>query len=160
VPRRHCLLVSAMAERVNVHAPRDQWPYSIMTMEDLRNLIDGGLLHPSTIGVHPEWLVLGDEELIPSIGYVINFVSFHERGFEVPSSRFMRVLPHYYRVELHNFNSNSITQVAIFTAVYEGYLEIDPHWDLWVHLFRLEPFSLPMVVNKVHTMVRAGSCKL
>jgi hypothetical protein len=34
----------------------------------------------------------------------------------------MRALPHYYGVELHNFNPNSIAQVAIFVAVCEGFL--------------------------------------
>ena len=34
----------------------------------------------------------------------------------------MRALPHYYDMELHNFNPNSIAQAAIFVAVYEGYL--------------------------------------
>jgi hypothetical protein len=46
----------------------------------------------------------------------------------------MWALPHYYGVELHNFNPNSIAQAAIFTAVCEGYLGIEPHWDLWLHL--------------------------
>jgi hypothetical protein len=39
----------------------------------------------------------------------------------------MRSLPHYYGVELHNFNPNSIAQAAIFTAIYEGFLGIEPH---------------------------------
>jgi hypothetical protein len=39
---------------------------------------------------------------------VLSFVSFHERGFRVPASRFMRALLHYYGVELHNLNPNSI----------------------------------------------------
>jgi hypothetical protein len=38
----------------------------------------------------------------------------------------MRALLHYYEVELHNFNPNSIAQAAIFAAVCEGLLEIDP----------------------------------
>jgi hypothetical protein len=55
----------------------------------------------------------------------------------------MRALPHYYGVELYNFNLNSIAQAAIFTAVYEGYLGIEPHWDLWLHLFWVEAFPSP-----------------
>jgi hypothetical protein len=39
-------------------------------------------------------------------------------------------LPHYYGVELHNFNPNSIALAAIFAAVCEGYLKIDHHRDL------------------------------
>jgi hypothetical protein len=48
----------------------------------------------------------------------------------VSASRFMRALMLYYGVELHNFNPNSIAQAAIFVAVCEGFLGIDPHWDL------------------------------
>ena len=39
----------------------------------------------------------------------------------------MRALLHYYGVELHNSNPNSITQAAIFVVVCEGYLGIAPH---------------------------------
>jgi hypothetical protein len=75
----------------------------------------------------PKWYASGDEqEPAPPTGYVVSFTLFHERGFGVQASRFMRALPHYYRVELHNFNPNSIAQAAIFTAVCEGYLGIDP----------------------------------
>jgi hypothetical protein len=42
------------------------------------------------------------------MSYVVSFISFHELGFEMPVSRFMWALPHYYGVELHNLNSNSI----------------------------------------------------
>ncbi|XP_066351674.1 uncharacterized protein [Miscanthus floridulus] len=52
----------------------------------------------------------GEPESRPRDGYVVSFVSFHERGFGLPADRFMRALPHYYGVELHNFNPNSILQ--------------------------------------------------
>jgi hypothetical protein len=53
--------------------------------------------------------VSGDEEepILP-VGYIVSFLSFHEHGFKVPVSHFMRALPHYYGVELHNFNLKSI----------------------------------------------------
>ena len=57
----------------------------------------------------------------------MSFVSFHERGLSLLMDRFMRALPHYYGVELHNFNPNSIAQAAIFVTVCEGYLGIAPH---------------------------------
>ena len=69
----------------------------------------------------------GEPEPRPRDGYIVSFVAFHERGLGLPVDQFMRVLPHYYSVELHNFNLNSIVQVAIFIAVYEGYLGIAPH---------------------------------
>lgn len=37
---------------------------------------------------------------------------------------------------------------------------IEPHWDLWLHLFRAEPFSLPSEAKKVCHMVRVSGCML
>jgi hypothetical protein len=63
-------------------------------------------------------------------------------------------------VELHNFNPNSIAQAAIFAAVCEGFLGIDPHWDLWTHLFSAELFASTMEAKKVRMAVRAGGYTL
>jgi hypothetical protein len=96
----------------------------------------------------------------PPSGYVLSFVSFHEQGFGVPASRFMRAILHFYGVELHNLSPNSIAQAAIFAAVCEGFLGIDPHWDLWTHLFSAEPFALTTGERRVRMAVRAGGCIL
>jgi hypothetical protein len=108
-------------------------------------LVADGLLCPLSGDPQLEWMAPASKaDPTPPPGYVVNFVSFHERGFGVPTSRFMRALLHYYGVELHNFNPNSIAQAAIFAAVCEGFLGIDPHWDLWTHLFSAELFALTM----------------
>jgi hypothetical protein len=86
---------------------------------------------------------------------MLSFIPFHERGFVVPVSRFMRALLHHYGVELHNLNPNSIAQAAIFAAVCEGFLGIDPHWDLWTHLFSMEFFAATTEAKKVRMAVRA-----
>jgi hypothetical protein len=57
---------------------------------------------------------------------VVSFVYFHEWGFGAPTSIFMRALLHYYRVELHHLAPNTVAQAAIFAAVYEGYLGVEP----------------------------------
>jgi hypothetical protein len=90
----------------------------------------------------------------------VSFISFHERGFGVPTGRFMRAILFHYGVELHNLSPNSISQAAIFVAVCEGYLGIAPHWDLWTHLFLAEPFALPTGERRVRAAVRAGGCTL
>ena len=114
----------------------DPWDPFDVTVETLQSLVDGGLLRPMTDPNRPEWIApYGELEPRPRDGYVVSFVSFHERGLGVPADRFMRALPHYYGMELHNFNPNSIAQAAIFVAVCEGYLGIAPHWELWLHLF-------------------------
>ena len=127
----------------------------------LQSLIGDGLLRPVTDPNRPEWIAPGRElEPRPRDGYIVSFVSFHERGLDVPTDRLMRALPHYYSVELHNFNPNSITQAAIFIAVYEGYLGIAPHWELWLHLFRVGLTTKLTGTTGTRKAMRAGGCTL
>ena len=87
----------------------DPWDPLDVTEEMLQSLIDGGLLRPVIDPSRPEWIApYGELEPRPHDGYVVSFISFHERGLGVLADRFMRALPHYYGVELHNFNPNSI----------------------------------------------------
>jgi hypothetical protein len=39
-------------------------------------------------------------------------------------------------------------------------LGIDPHWDLWTHLFSAEPFASTTGEKRVCMAVRAGGCIL
>jgi hypothetical protein len=39
-------------------------------------------------------------------------------------------------------------------------LGIDPHWDLWTHLFSAEPFALTTGEKRVCMAVRASGCIL
>jgi hypothetical protein len=150
-----------MADRVTVVPPRDPWPFSTVTVGDLEALVADGLLCPLSGDPQPEWMVPpSGADPTPPLGYVLSFVSFHERGFGVPASRFMQALLHFYGVELHNFNPNSIAQATIFAVVCEGFLGIDPHWDLWTHLFSAEIFALTTGEKKVRMAVRAGGCTL
>jgi hypothetical protein len=55
----------------------------------------------------------------------------------------MWALCHHYGVELHNFAPNAISQAAMFVGICEGFLGIPVNWDLWIHLFRVELFTLP-----------------
>jgi hypothetical protein len=150
-----------MADKATVVPPRDLWPFSTVTTDDPEALVADGLLRPLSDDPQPEWMApVGEADPTPRPGYVVSFVSFHEQGFGVPTSRFMRALLHYYGVELHNFNPNSIAQAAIFTAVCEGFLGIDPHWDLWTHLFSAELFASTTEAKKVRMAVRCGGCTL
>jgi hypothetical protein len=150
-----------MADRVTVVSPRDPWPFSTVTVDDLETLVADGLLHPLSGDPQPEWMAPPSGAApSPPLGYVLSFVSFHERGFGVPASRFMRAILHFYGVELHNLRPNSIAQAAIFAVVCEGFLGIDPHWDLWTHLFSAEPFALATGKRRVRMAVRAGGCIL
>jgi hypothetical protein len=100
-----------------------------VTQERLEELVEESLLCPITNATTPEWITPEEGVNVPNphAGYVLSFVGFHERGLGILVSRFLRTLPSWYEVELHNFNPNSILQAAIFVAVCEGYLGIPPH---------------------------------
>ena len=59
-------------------------------------------------------------------------------GFGTPAGRLIRAILHYYEVELHNLNPNSVMQAAVFATVCEGFLGVPRHWNLWLHLFKAE----------------------
>jgi hypothetical protein len=50
--------------------------------------------------VAPVWIdpLARDREPNPPFGYVVSFICFHERGFAVPASRFLRGLCFHYGV--------------------------------------------------------------
>jgi len=89
--------------------PVDPWGPSDVSEETLQSLVDDGRLLPVIDPNRPEWIAPRNKpEPRPRNGYIVSFVSFHERGLGVSVDRFMRALPHYYGMELHNFNPNSI----------------------------------------------------
>jgi hypothetical protein len=96
----------------------------------------------------------------PPFGYVVSFIRFHERGFAVPASRFMRALCYHYGVELHNFTPNAISQAATFVGVCEGFLGIPVNWDLWVHLFRAELHTLATSEPRIRHAARTGGLSI
>jgi hypothetical protein len=133
-----------------------------VTERKLEELVCDGLLRPRASRNQPEWRVpLSDHwEPAPLEGYVVSFMAFHERGLKMPPSCFMRALLHYYKVEMHHLAPNFILQAAIFVAVYEGYLGMEPHWNLWLHLFKAEHFAKKVGERGVRRVVHAGSCTL
>ena len=75
-----------MADGPPVILPVDPWGPSDVSEETLQSLVDNGLLRPITNPNRPEWIAPGSElEPRPRDGYIVTFVSFHERGLGVPS---------------------------------------------------------------------------
>ena len=86
-----------------------------------------------------EWIEPGGEDVpSPLDGYVVSFIPFHERGFVTPPHRFLRGLLHYYRLELQHLNPNGIQYISAFVALCEGYIGIEPHFELWKYFFAVE----------------------
>jgi hypothetical protein len=92
-PLRRHPFYSVMADRVTIISPRDPWPFSTVTAGDLEDLVAEGLLRPLSDERQPEWIPpVSEAAPSPPSGYIVSFVSFHERGFGVPASRFMRAI--------------------------------------------------------------------
>ena len=53
--RRH-LLCLVMADQVTIVPPRDPWPFSTVTADDLETLVAEGLLRPLFDERQPEWM--------------------------------------------------------------------------------------------------------
>jgi hypothetical protein len=85
-----------------------------------------------------EWLLPACEELpAPRDGYVVSFAHFNERWFGMPPHLFFRGLLHHYQIELRHLNPNGIQQIASFIALCEGFLGIEPHFELWTYFFAI-----------------------
>jgi len=136
------------------------WGRSTTDQQYLESLVASGLLAANNDPARPIWIAPRSETTPnPPSGYVVSLAWLHERGFGVPASRLIRALCHHYRVKLHNFAPNAISQVAVFVAVCEGYLGIPVHWDLWRHLFRGELYT-ESVLAGVRWHVRVGGLTL
>jgi hypothetical protein len=57
---------------------------------------------------------------VPVEGYVVTFVAFYERGFEVPSYRFLRSLMQYYGLHLQCIPPLGILYTMAFCDSLQG----------------------------------------
>ena len=114
----------------------DSWYCSDVTHARMEGLVKCGLLHGRTNAA--EWLVPGHEDaLAPLNSYVVSFTPFHECGLMVPPRPFFRGLLHHYQMELQHLNPNGIQHITAFITMCEGYLGIQPHFELWRYFFSI-----------------------
>jgi hypothetical protein len=67
----------------------------------------------------------------------VPFAPFHERGLTIPPHPFLRGLLHHYQIKLQHLNPNGIQHIAAIIALCEGYLGIEPHFELWRYFFSI-----------------------
>jgi hypothetical protein len=110
------------------------WPTSEVMQEHLQNLISEGymiVVELATCRV-PE----NPASPAPAGGYVVSCATFYERGFGVPSHRFLYLLLQFYGLELHHLTPLRIMHIAAFMTLCEAYMGIEPHFDLWNYFLR------------------------
>ena len=138
----------------------DAWHPSNVTRSVLDARVKAWILHPITDAGLLEWIApsVNNREPNPPLGYVVCFLSFLDRGFGTSASRLIRAILHFYEVELHNLNPNSMMQAAVFATVCEGFLGVPPHWNLWLHLFKADMSARYEGGEKIP--LRVGGCTL
>jgi hypothetical protein len=86
---------------------------------------------------------------------------FYERAFGVHSHRFRHLVLQFYGLELHHLTPLGILHIAAFMTLYEAYMAIEPHFDLWIYFFHAPLQSVSdveaVVWGSVDISVRFGS---
>lgn len=114
----------------------EEWVPSTSSEESLNNLVVHDVLPDrATGGWHP---VAGEEFPTPHTNELIVFEDYFFPSFSVPIHPFLHGLIAYYGIILCNLSPNSTLHVSIFINLYETYLGILPHFDLFYHFFCLK----------------------
>ena len=82
---------------------------------------------------------LGDIHPYENTGEIVGFLPYFERGLGLPCSNFFFGLLYYYGIQLHHLTPNSFVHISVFVHLCEAFLGIEPHFDIFSHLFHLKP---------------------
>ena len=105
-----------------------------MDEEVLAAFTEKGLL-PSKEVVHWRAPTLG--EVVPQLwaDEVVSFLAFHEHGLGYPAHWFLRGLLNEWSLEVQHLNLTRVLHVASFITIYEAFLGMEPHMDLFRRIF-------------------------
>jgi hypothetical protein len=111
------------------------WTLSTITLGHLHKLVNHGFMSTAEL----EACQVPNDPALPALveGYVVSFMAFHERGFDVPPHPFLRLLLWYYGLELHHPTPFGVLRIAIFIILCEAYLGVDPDLNLWKYFFHV-----------------------
>jgi hypothetical protein len=109
------------------------WITSKVTQEHLQNLVSQRFM----IVVELVSYCMLEDPTSPLLagGYIVACTMFYERGFGVPSHRFLYSLLQFYGLELHHLTPLGIWCIASFVTLCEAYMGIEPQFNLWNHFF-------------------------
>jgi len=112
-----------------------EWKKSRSTTRSLNDLVEMGLVHDQELD---GWRApKGESYPDPHAGEIVIIEDFFKRGFGVPVHPFLQGLLIYYDIGIYNLHPKSILLVATFIHLYEAFVGIEPHYDLFRCLFYL-----------------------
>ena len=119
---------------------RDEvWEPSKCYRFNLESLVKQGFLASKSV---IQWRpAFGDARPYENTGEIIGCIPYFERRLDLPSSNFFSGLLYHYVIQLHHLIPNSFVHISVFVCLCEAFLGIEPHFDLFCHLFHLKPQS-------------------
>jgi hypothetical protein len=110
------------------------WTALVVTQEHLQNFVSQGYMKTTELTT----CHVPKDPVSPTLawGYVVACAAFYERGFGVPSHRFLYSLLQFYGLKLHHLTPLGILHMAAFVTLWEDNTGIEPHFDLWNYFFR------------------------
>jgi hypothetical protein len=137
-----------------ITARKEEWTRSTSGHEDLKEMaIVGNLPDEAMARWRP---ATGEQYLDPRDGELVVFEDFYRRGFGIPAHPFFRKLLRYYGILHIHLNPNNILHLAIFINLYEAYLGIEPHFNMFHHLFQLKSSGGAKVEGAVYLALWEG----
>jgi hypothetical protein len=82
---------------------------------------------------------LGHDRPYENMDEIVAFAPYFERGLGLPCSNFFSGILYYYGIQLHHLTPNFFVHLSVIVQLCEAYLGIEPHFDLFCHLFHLKP---------------------
>ena len=82
----------------------------------------------------------------------VAFLPHFLRGLGFPLHPFVRGLMFYYGLDFHDLAPNFILNISAFIIVCEAFLRIEPHFRLWLKVFKVKP----KVVDGQHAECRGA----
>ena len=118
-------------------AHEEGWNTSKCSESDLETLVSACLLVPRSA---VQWCpALVKDHPYENTGEIVAFAPYLEWGLGFPCSFFFSGLLLYYRIQLHHLTPNSFVHISVFVHLCEAFLGIEPHFELFLHLFHLKP---------------------
>jgi hypothetical protein len=125
-----------MARGARVQLMAAEWSKSMSIKATLAKLITAGVMAEAAIG---GWRMSdGESYPDPYPSEIVVFEDFYWLGFRNPCHPFLRKLCDYYRISICNLHPNYVLSMLIFITLYESFLGIQPHFNLWRHFFCLK----------------------
>ena len=66
---------------------------------------------------------------------MVSFLTFHERGLGYPTHWFLHGLLNEWGLKLQYLNLTGVLHIVGFVTVYEAFLRMEPHMDLFRWIF-------------------------